>query len=672
MIFTAVLVIGLSADRRVDIGAIASIRYEPSLPTAFKVAHHRPGHHKAAKASAAKASAAEVAKAEVLGDLDGMVGPPEPVRLAKASLNNYQAAETPGFCSELEPSVGTAAAPAIAPRPHPEVVVAKLEAVKEESGSASPAAQVGPQIPEPLRLARLSAAAKKKQASQERVADEEIEPKRAVVLAKPVSTRLARLDSGFVGPPLPGDYRSRHKAPAQSTVLAMLASYDDNAFVGPMRPVKESPAAHEHEHALPFNPLAEQAFAKVAVKAAAIPSALEELMATDDDLQTVRYIRDVKHRIRSGETFSEVLGTAGLSPREVDSWISATKAFYNVDRVYAGQEMELVLDMPEKQLKRMKLEVGHDAVVVVEETAAGVVARREDIQYERRLRVVGGVIDHSLYVAAVEKGIPDRVISDVAEILGWEVNFGRDLRPGDMFRIIYEELTRVDTMEQRAGRVLAVEIVSRGKSHEAFYYRTNNRVDSGYYNRKGEGLGRAFLRYPVAFSRISSQFSNGRFHPVLKRRIPHYGVDFAAATGTPVKAVADGTVLRAGWFRGNGRFVKLRHDSVYESGYAHLSRIPSNIKLGVKVNKGDIIGYVGSTGLATGPHLHFALYRRGKYIDPLKADLPRARSLSGQELAGFHMKIDMMDRAYAEGGEGTERSTQVAALPVESREELSE
>jgi murein DD-endopeptidase MepM/ murein hydrolase activator NlpD len=155
------------------------------------------------------------------------------------------------------------------------------------------------------------------------------------------------------------------------------------------------------------------------------------------------------------------------------------------------------------------------------------------------------------------------------------------------------------------------------------------------------------MRYPVDFSRISSVFSQGRFHPVLKKRMPHYGVDFAAPRGTPVRAVADATVNKAKFDWANGNFVKLRHDPVWETGYAHLSRIAEGVQAGARVSKGQVIGYVGSTGRATGPHLHFAMYRSGSYVDPLKAKLPRTDSLERAALMAFRLAIDVIDRSYA-------------------------
>ena len=394
---------------------------------------------------------------------------------------------------------------------------------------------------------------------------------------------------------------------------------------------------------------------------------LADLLASESNHHTVRYLHEVSHRVRSGETMSRVLGSVGLSNDEVDSWIRAARDHYDPNRIYAGQDLALVLDMPERRLRRLKLEIDKDEVLVVENTTEGVVSRREEIAYEEGLRVVGGTIDQSLYVAAVAKGIPDRIISDIAEVLGWELNFGKDLHAGAKYRAIYQERTRLDTLESYPGKLLAVEIVNRGRTYEGFYFDAGDDRPA-FYDRDGQPLGRQFLRYPVAYSRISSQFSHARYHPVLKRNIPHYGVDFAAPTGTPVRAVADGKVIKSGWHGGNGRFVKIVHDSVYQSGYAHLSRIASKVRVGSRVKKGQVIGYVGSSGLATGPHLHFAMYRKGKYIDPLRADLPRGRSLSGELLEAFNSNVNEAFQRYAEEGEEFERPTQMAALPVADSE----
>jgi len=309
------------------------------------------------------------------------------------------------------------------------------------------------------------------------------------------------------------------------------------------------------------------------------------------------------------------------------------------------------------------MEIDAQTELVVERRESGPHARREELPFDRGLRAVAGTIDHSLYATAQAYGIPEKIISDMAEILGWDIDLSSDVEPGANFRVMYEELTRPDTMETIPGRLLAVDLVSHGKRHEGYYFAMPDGSNAGYYDRDGKGIGRGFLRFPVAFSRVSSNFSFSRFHPILKRSVPHYGVDFAAPVGTPVRAVADGRVLKAGWNGGNGKFVKIQHDAVYETGYSHLSSIPRAVRTGGMVRQGQIIGYVGATGLATGPHLHFAMYRNGEYVDPMKANLPRAQSLEGRAMAAFRMRRDVMERQYASAG-AERMPTRVAEIPT--------
>ncbi|RMD82944.1 MAG: hypothetical protein D6815_07915 [Candidatus Dadabacteria bacterium] len=358
-------------------------------------------------------------------------------------------------------------------------------------------------------------------------------------------------------------------------------------------------------------------------------------------------IRQLRYRIERGQTVSDILAAAGVSPPEIARWLEAADRVYDLNHVLAGQTIVLDLDTQQHALRRLALDIDANTRLVAEHRNAGFEVRRDEIAFERRLRLAAGRIDHSLYTAAIAQGVPDRIISEVAEILGWELDFSRDLRPGDRFRILYEELVDPAGTESRTGRVLAAEVTTRGRRYEAFYYRRPGEIAGGYYDPSGRALGRAFLRYPVAYSRISSRFSAARLHPVLKRRRPHYGVDFAAPPGTPVHAIAAGTVTVAGWRGASGRLVKIRHDNVYESAYAHLSRFADGIRPGARVAKGQVIGYVGSTGLATGPHLHLALYKNGKYVDPLRTALPQAPALEGPTLAQFQRTVAAVHSLYA-------------------------
>ncbi len=423
-------------------------------------------------------------------------------------------------------------------------------------------------------------------------------------------------------------------------------------LVGPQR--DEPIVVAKVRHPLPFSPLEEATFKKGSEPPA--------IIGVDDSVHTVPSSVQTVHTIRAGETISDVLGDAGLSAREADEWIAAAGQAYNINKVFVGQQLSLIVDGPSKQMVGLELEIDSATKLIAEIEDGRVVARRHSLDFERGFRAVTGIVDTSLFEAARAKGVPARVVSSAAEILGWELNFARDLRRGAEFRIVYEELSRPGEAEKQSGRVLAIEVRNKDQVHEGFWYDNGDYGKRGYYDRNGEALSRYFLRYPVAFSRISSQFNRNRFHPVTKRRQPHYGVDFAAATGTPVRAVANGQVLQSGWYGGNGRFVKLRHNGIYQSGYSHLSRIAKGVDSGKSVKKGQIIGYVGSTGLATGPHLHFSLYQYGKYVDPLNAKLPRADSLTGKALAAHKTNLLLIDQAYARADQNPDGTAAMISL----------
>lgn len=234
---------------------------------------------------------------------------------------------------------------------------------------------------------------------------------------------------------------------------------------------------------------------------------------------------------------------------------------------------------------------------------------------------VAGIIEGSLAQTADKMGIPYDLVDEMVDIFGGKIAFTKDIHPGDSFSVIYEARTLRNGKEITPGKIFAASIISKGKFHAAVA-----QIDSDgkrhFVDEKGEVQGDYFLRYPVKFTRISSVFSGNRFHPVLKRSRPHNGVDFAAPTGTPIRAVADGSIVAASYSRGNGNWIKIQHTKRYATAYLHLSKIAKGIRTGVKVERGQYIGNVGMTGLASGPHLHYSFYDSGKYVDPLKIKLP--------------------------------------------------
>jgi murein DD-endopeptidase MepM/ murein hydrolase activator NlpD len=253
-------------------------------------------------------------------------------------------------------------------------------------------------------------------------------------------------------------------------------------------------------------------------------------------------------------------------------------------------------------------------MLIVERTADGPRARRAVLPYFMEVKGLAGRIHRGLREDATGSGVPESVVSEIADIFGWELDVSDGLLAGDEFRVLYENIWQAGESRAEPGKVLGAEIVARGRPITAVLFEDAD-GRGAYYEPSGAPISREFLRYPVEFTEISSDFSLRRRHPILRLARPHLGVDFAAPVGTPVRAVASGTVTAASWVNQLGRAVRIGHTASLESVYGHLSRIA--VREGAAVERGQVIGYVGATGLATGPHLHFAVYRDGEYVDPL-------------------------------------------------------
>ena len=253
-------------------------------------------------------------------------------------------------------------------------------------------------------------------------------------------------------------------------------------------------------------------------------------------------------------------------------------------------------------------------------------------------RIVVGSIDSSFAASASKQGLSYDMIDDLVDIFSDRVSFHRDFQKGDRFTLIFHEHEVKDGSKTVPGPILGAALEVKGQHLLALRY-VGVDGKARYFNEKGEEIGNTFLRFPLKFSKISSYFSTARFHPVLKIKRPHNGVDFSAPVGTPVRSVASGVVEFAGRKGGHGIIVEIRHSDRFTTGYSHLSSIALGLKRGSKVNKGDVIGEVGMTGLATGPHLHFSLYDKGVYVDPLRTDLPLADDLGrGNKIDDRYLK----------------------------------
>ncbi|MDR1275306.1 MAG: M23 family metallopeptidase [Candidatus Accumulibacter sp.] len=275
-----------------------------------------------------------------------------------------------------------------------------------------------------------------------------------------------------------------------------------------------------------------------------------------------------------------------------------------------------------------------DGVLVVKRDGDRFDAEEQVLPSETHIVLKAGEIRHSLFGATDSVGVPDSIALQIAEIFGGVIDFHRDLRKGDRFFIAFEAMTRPGGGSARAGRVLAVEFINGRRAYTAFLFKLENGKE-GYYSADGTSLRRAFLRSPLEFSRVSSGFTTARFHPILKIWRSHRGIDYAAPTGTRVRSVSDGRVEFAGQKSGYGNVIIVKHWGAFSTLYGHLSGFAPGIKTGAPVSQGDIIGYVGQTGLATGPHLHYEFRVNSVQVNPLSITLPEAPPLEEAEIERF-------------------------------------
>ena len=362
----------------------------------------------------------------------------------------------------------------------------------------------------------------------------------------------------------------------------------------------------------------------------------------------------IEHRVRRGETLSTIFSALGLARDDASAVASSLKVLANNSSHSAalrpGQLLQLKIgssgqltSMVSPLPKASKLEVIREQTQLkrmlpeLPGSVDGFRAKVIQAPSSDRERLVTGEIRNSFAGDARAAGLPYAIIDDLVDILGDRISFNRDLRRGDKFVVIYEDRVLTDGSSLGEGRILAATLEVGSKKYTAIRY-VGSDGTARYFDENGEVLGSAFLRYPLKFTRISSQFTKSRFHPVLKKRRPHNGVDFAAPTGTAVRTVGDGYVTFAGRKGGAGNMVKIRHSDRYTTAYLHLSKIGKGIRKGKKLQRGELIGAVGMTGWATGPHLHYSLYDKGRYVDPLKAELPKVENLKeGQRVGASYL-----------------------------------
>jgi len=325
-------------------------------------------------------------------------------------------------------------------------------------------------------------------------------------------------------------------------------------------------------------------------------------------------------RLRYGHSLAELLQQLRVDAAEASAILAQLPDSAAGHHVRQGREYDLRFSTRTGAVRRMTLQLDADRILRVDGRQGRVRARVDSVEVRTDTAVFAGNIRYSLY-QALSNGHGDiprserRRLADLIadEIFETRIDFSNDLNPGDSYQILYERTVRPDGTARRS-RLLAVRFLVSGRLYDAYLFRQNGR--DGWYDRKGRSLKRGFLRAPVAFRRISSGFSRGRFHPILHIMRAHAGIDYAAAPGTPVRAVADGVVRRAGWSGGYGNLLEVAHGRGYATRYGHLRSIVKGVRAGTRVRQGQVIGYVGMTGLATGPHLHYEFRVNGRAINP--------------------------------------------------------
>ena len=365
---------------------------------------------------------------------------------------------------------------------------------------------------------------------------------------------------------------------------------------------------------------------------------------TDVRLSVPRQVfREITGEIKKGETLFEIFKKYKLNIGELYKIRQASANVYGLRALRPGRSYRIVLAADE-QIDSFAYGINDDCFLNIRRTTEGYQAEKVPIHYEKRTLCLGGAIKANL-IASLEGGSENMLLAlKLSDIFAWDIDFNTDLRSRDSFKIVVEGLY-LDGKFKRYGEILGAEFINDGDTYRAYSFEQNGKI--GYYDESGIPLKKAFLKAPLSFRCISSSFSAGRFHPILRIYRPHHGLDYAAAAGTPVSAVGDGAILFAGWSGDYGNLIIIRHRNGYKTYYGHLSKIGAGIRTGIQVDQGRIIGYVGATGLATGPHLHYEMRIADRPVNPMSIKAEPGTPIAKEKLAAFRQVRDRMDPILA-------------------------
>jgi len=367
--------------------------------------------------------------------------------------------------------------------------------------------------------------------------------------------------------------------------------------------------------------------------------------------------------VQPGDTITAILGHY-FSPAEILVIAEQSKAVFPLSSLCAGHPYQIEIE--NDNFVNFYYDINNKDQLLIQQQDGEFQISRQPIFYDVKVEPIGGIINSSLFATVAELGETSELASTIMDIYAWDIDFIRDIRRGDHFIALVEKRYR-DGNLAGYGNLLAAEFSNRKQSYYAFSFHDGKKTLS-FFDDNGKSLRKSFLKAPLKYTRISSGYTNRRFHPVLNRWKPHLAIDYAAPVGTPVRAVADGTVTQKSYDKNNGNKIRLRHPNSYETTYIHLSKFARGIKKGSRVRQGDVIAYVGATGLATGPHLDFRVFKNGQAINPLKMKSAPAQPVSQANKGAFAAIVDQRTTqllavrqqilAQADMGDNTEQTDQ--------------
>jgi murein DD-endopeptidase MepM/ murein hydrolase activator NlpD len=338
----------------------------------------------------------------------------------------------------------------------------------------------------------------------------------------------------------------------------------------------------------------------------------------------------IKHRIKSGETFDKILSFYSINKEEIAVIKSALSKKININKMSTGQSIEFNLDQTDNKITEFTFQISNTQKIYLTRNTKDNKFKQEiiSVKLDKKIIYKENIILQSLYKSATDQNIPANIIIEFARIYGFQVDFQRDIRKQDKFQIMYEAFLNEKKEIIETGEILFSNLKLSGQNNPLYYF--NHEGSEGHYDKNGKSVQKALMKTPINGARLSSPFGM-RKHPIDGFNKMHRGTDFAAPKGTPIMASGNGIIKKAGWCGGGGNCVKIRHNSTYQTIYAHMSKFARGIKSGVRIKQGQIIGYVGSTGKSTGPHLHYEVIFNGKKVNSQKLKLPSGKVLKGKE-----------------------------------------